>query len=88
MRMVGKKIMVKPYQTKAETEGGIALPQSSVHDLPYGEVVDYGPEVTDIKKGTVVMFSGIGPIPIELKGESYVLIEPEDILGIMEKGDY
>jgi co-chaperonin GroES (HSP10) len=42
----------------------------------------------DLSRGDVVLFSSIGAIPIEVRGREYVIIESEDVLMILDKGDY
>jgi co-chaperonin GroES (HSP10) len=59
----------------------------SITTLPYGTVEQVGPEVEDVKVGEVVLFTEIGAIPLGIK-EDHVLIEPEDILAILEEGEY
>jgi co-chaperonin GroES (HSP10) len=90
MKLVGKKILVTPMRTKSETRGGIALPDQSVQTLPIGPIVAMGPDVVDhdLHVGGVVMFSSIGAMPVVVNDKAFILIEPEDILMILEKGEY
>lgn len=88
MKMVGKKILVEQFQTKTMTEGGIALPEQTVQKLPCGPAKALGPEVKGVELGDVIMFNAIGAIPVQLSGREFVLIEPEDILMILEEGEY
>lgn len=87
MKVVGKKILVEQARTKEVSKGGIALPDTSIQVLPYGFVRQVGPEVTDVKIGEVVLFDPISAIPLSIK-KDHVLIEPEDILAILEEGEY
>lgn len=88
MRLTGQKILVKQLKTKEVTEGGIALPSTSVEALPYGPVQQVGPDVEGISVGDVVLFTDIGPIPLGHIKEGCVLVEPEDILAILDEGEY
>lgn len=89
MRVTGKRILVEQFKTKEISEGGIALPTTTIQALPYGKVVQIGPEVKgfDLAEGNVVLFSEIGAIPLGVK-EDHVLIEPDDILAVLEEGEY
>ena len=88
MKMVGKKILVEQFRTREMTDGGIALPEQTIQKLPCGPVKELGPEVMGFIHGDIVMFNAIGAIPVVVAGKEYVLIEPEDILLILEKGEY
>ena len=88
MKMIGKKILVKQFRSKEMTQGGIALPEEAIQKLPCGSIERIGPEVEGLQHGDVLMFNAIGAIPVEVKGKEFVLIEPEDILLILEEGEY
>ena len=92
MRLTGKRILVEQFKTKEITEGGIALPSTSVQALPYGIVKKVGPLVREmdviVTEGDVVLFSEIGAIPLGHIKKGCVLVEPEDVLAILEKGEY
>lgn len=88
MKMIGNKILVQQQKTKAVSEGGIALPDTCIQVLPYGKVLKVGPDVDNVKIGEVVLFSAIGAVELGDLLEDCVLIEPDDILVILEEGDY
>lgn len=88
MKLVGKKILVRQFQTKTMTDGGIALPEQTVQKLPVGVVVKVSPEVKNVLVNQVVMFGTIGAIPVTVARKEYALIEPEDVLMILEEGEY
>lgn len=88
MKMIGNKILVQQQKTKAVSEGGIALPDACIQVLPYGEVLKVGPDVDSVQVGEVVLFSAIGAVELGDLMEDCVLIEPDDILLILELGDY
>jgi co-chaperonin GroES (HSP10) len=89
MKVVGKKILVHQAKAKDVSEGGIVLPGEQA-PLPYGTIVQISPELDDFtgEVGEVVLFNEIGAISLGYVKEDHVLIEPEDILAILEKGDY
>lgn len=101
MKVVGKRILVRQAKTKEVSKGGIVMAGEQTV-LPYGTVLQVGLEayhtlgiekMGDVGKiiGKVVLFDGISAIPINLdpsSKESYVLIEPEDILAILDEGEY
>ncbi len=87
MKVVGKKILVKQAKTKEVSEGGIVMTADSIQTLPYGTVEQIGPDVEGIKPGEVILFEGLTAVPVAIR-EGCVLIEEEDILAILEEGDY
>jgi len=87
MKLIGKKILVKQVRTKDKSEGGITLPSSMSEVLPYGTVKAVGPEVEEVGLGDVVLFTAVAAIPLGLKPD-HVLIEPEDVLALLEEGEY
>jgi len=90
MKLIGDRILVEQFHTKDVTAGGIALPQQSRSKLPSGKIILMSQDVSsiDLSRGDVVLFSSIGAIPIEVRGREYVIIESEDVLMILDKGDY
>jgi co-chaperonin GroES (HSP10) len=91
MKVVGKRILVKQAKTKEVSEGGIVMTAASIQNLPYGTVEQVGPRAGrlcgTLKVGDVVLFEGMGAIPLRIK-EGYVLIEPGDILAVLEEGEF
>lgn len=94
MKLLGKKILLRQHRTKDKTEGGIQLPQAAIQKLPYGTVVQVGPDIEETVRVAieeqVVLFNQLGAVLIQApnNGEELVMIEPEDILAILEKEEY
>lgn len=85
MRVVSKKILVQQALTDEVSKGGIVM-AGDQQPLPYGTVVDFGSEVTEVNVGDILLFTEIGAIPLGIK-KNHVLIEFEDVLAILEEGD-
>ena len=85
MRVVGKKILVKQTMTEPVSKGGILM-TGDQQPLPYGEVIQVGAEVAEVKVGEILLFTEIGAIPLGIK-ENHVLIEFEDVLAILNEED-
>lgn len=93
MKMVGKKILVHQAKTKEVSDGGIVMTAASIMPLPYGTVVAVGPEVSGssdhyLGSGDIVLFNELGAISLGNLKPDHVLIEPDDILAILEEGEY
>ena len=85
MKVVGKKILVKQIMTGEVSKGGIIM-TGDQRPLPFGRVVDFGEEVTEVEIHDVVLFTEIGAIPLGIK-KNHVLIEFEDVLAILDEED-
>lgn len=87
MRLMGKRLLVKQALTDTVSKGGIVMAGDQMA-LPYGEVIQIGPEVNlDLSCGERVLFNEIGAIPMGHLLKDHVLIEPEDILAVLEEGE-
>lgn len=88
MRVSGKRILIKQRLTEEVSKGGIVM-AGDQQALPYGDVIQIGPEVEDmdLTPGEVVLFNEIGAIPLGHLLKDHVLIEPDDILAILEEGE-
>lgn len=88
MKLMGQRILIEQILTKDTSDGGIALPDSTIRALPYGYVRQLGPEVELLKAGDVVLFNPLTLVELSTVKEGHVLIEPDDVFAILEEGEY
>jgi len=74
--------------SRTVSEGGIAI-HGDATPLPFGEIVQLGPELlgdilTRPHVGDVVLFDAIGAIVLSHVLKDHVLIEPDNVLAILE----
>ena len=87
LRLVGEKILVK-QKVVSMTESGLLMPVLGL--LNRGEVIKVGnfiPESTgckDIQEGDVIMWNEHAGMGIEYDGEKYLVIRPNDVIGIIK----
>lgn len=86
MKLMGQRILIEQILTKDKTEAGIILTET--HVLPYGYVRQVGPDVTDLGIGEVVLFNPLTPIELSTVKKGHILIESDDVLVILEEGEY
>ncbi len=97
MRVVGNRILVKPFKTAEVSKGGMVM-AGELQTLPYGTIVQIGGNVLNVKIeelrrfnyaiGDVVLFTNITCVQLGEVKEDHVLIESEDILAVLEEGEY
>ena len=85
MRVMGKRILVKQTLTDEVSKGGIVM-AGDQQALPYGEIIQIGPELDEgfIQVGDIVLFTTLGAIELKIK-KDHVLIEVEDVLAILDE---
>ena len=79
---VGDRYLVRPDAKVEETESGIFIPGIAKQRINYGEVI----EVSDdnpwkLAKGDRVVFTDMAGTDIELEGEPFKIMLPQDIFG-------
>ena len=96
LRPIGDHILVKPLSKEEVTKAGIVLPDSAQEKPQEGTVlaVGTGKYVDDtlvsfkemgVEVGQVVMFTKYGPTEVKIDGEDLIILESNDILGVVEK---
>jgi co-chaperonin GroES (HSP10) len=86
MRVLGKKIVIEQHLSDTKTPGGLALPDTMQSKLPIGTVITVGPD-SSIIPNQVVQFNGYAGSPVSVAGKTYMVIDEDDILIIMETTD-
>lgn len=86
MRIVGNRILVKQRLTEEVSKGGIVM-AGDQQALPYGDVISLGSDVDSdfVSPGELVLFNEIGAIPLGHLLKDHVLIEPDDILAVLDE---
>ena len=91
IRPLADKVVVKPGPEEEKSEGGILLPDTAKKKPQRGEVVAVGPgkllengqrAEMSVKKGDQVIYSKYGGTEVTYKGEEYVILDEDQVLGI------
>lgn len=82
-RPLGKRVLVKRSEAEEKTASGIILVDSAKEKPNTAEVVAIGSEVEDIKVGEVVLFEQYRGTEINLENEDYLVLDLENIIGVM-----
>ena len=94
-RPLGDRVLVKRTDEEQTTEGGIVLPGSAAEKPSQGEVLAVGPgkslengelQAVEVKEGDLVVFGQYaGSNTVKVDGEELVVLNEQDILGVIDK---
>ena len=94
VRPLEDRVLVKPSEAEEKTASGLYLPQGAKEKPQQGTVIAVGPGKllkdgkrvpVSVKKGDTVVFGKYAGSEIELKGTKHVILEEDDLLGVVEK---
>jgi len=80
---LGKRVLVKCVEEATTTMSGIIIPDNAKEKPSHGEVIAVSDEVTELKAGNSVLFGKFAGNEVSLKGETYIVLDVEDIYGIL-----
>jgi chaperonin GroES len=94
-RPLGDRVLVKRTDEEQTTEGGIVLPGSAAEKPSQGEVLAVGPgkslengelQAVAVKEGDLVVFGQYaGSNTVKIDGDELVVLNEQDILGVIDK---
>jgi chaperonin GroES len=84
-RPLGERALVKMVEREETTASGIVLPDTAKEKPQTAEVVAVG-EADEVKvsQGDVIVFAKYSGTEIKLDGEDYMILDADDILGVVE----
>ena len=93
LKPLGDRIIAKALEAKAETAGGIVLPDSAKEKPQEAKVLAVGPgnqldsgKMTpmDVKAGDKVIYGKYSGAEVKIGSEEYIILRQEDVLAIIE----
>ena len=90
---LGDRALVKIVEREEKTPSGIVLPDTAKEKPQTAEVVSVGEGKLDkdgqrvpleVSQGDVIVFAKYSGTEISLDGEDYMILDADDILGIVE----
>ncbi|NPA82225.1 MAG: co-chaperone GroES [Epsilonproteobacteria bacterium] len=84
---LGQRVLVQRVEEESTTPSGIIIPDNAKEKPLIGEVKAISKEVEedgDIKVGDKVVFAKYSGTDINLEGEEYLVLNTDDILGILK----
>ncbi len=86
---LGERVLIQRLEEDTKTSSGIIIPDNAKEKPLMGKIKALGEKVTKecpaLKKDQVVMFEKYKGSEVKLDNEEYIVLEVEDILGIIEK---
>ncbi|EAI9999285.1 co-chaperone GroES [Campylobacter jejuni] len=81
---LGKRVLVKRVEETKTTASGIIIPDNAKEKPLMGEVVAVSKEITDIANCDKIVFAKYGGTEIKLDNNEYLVLNLDDILGILK----
>ncbi|EKB7895491.1 co-chaperone GroES [Campylobacter jejuni] len=81
---LGKRVLVKRVEETKTTASGIIIPDNAKEKPLMGEVVAVSKEIIDIANGDKIVFAKYGGTEIKLDNNEYLVLNLDDILGILK----
>ena len=83
---LGERALVQIVEREETTASGIVLPDTAKEKPQTAEVVAVGQFENGVKvpEGDVIVFAKYSGTEISLDGEDYMILDADDILGIVE----
>ncbi len=88
-RPIGLRVLVERVEEESKTASGIIIPDNAKEKPLQGKVIAISKEVEEdetlpIKEGSTVVFAKYSGTDITLDGKEYLVLNTDDILGIIE----
>ncbi|GGD44527.1 10 kDa chaperonin [Malaciobacter pacificus] len=80
---LGKRVLVQRTQAEEKTASGIILVDSAKEKPNTAVVKAIGTDVTELKEGDTIVFEQYRGTEFTLEGEDYLVLEIENIIGVM-----
>lgn len=81
---LGKRVLVERLEEAKTTASGIYIPDSAKEKPSQGKVLAVSKEVKDVAVNDTVVFGKYSGNELTLDGTTYLVIELDDLLGIVK----
>jgi chaperonin 10 Kd subunit len=81
---LGKRVLVERLEDVKTTASGIIIPDNAKEKPLSGKVLAVSVEVDGVKVGDQVVFAKYGGTEISLDGKSYLVLNLDDVLGVIK----
>lgn len=81
---LNKRIVVRRFESKEKTKGGIIIPEAAKEVPVAGKVMAVGDD-SPVKVGDTAIFTKYAGTVIAIEGEELLIVKEEDLLGVYVK---
>ncbi len=86
LRPIGDRALVKPVEQEEKTASGIVLPETAKDRPQTARIIAVGDfEDGKVNEGDLVVFAKYSGTGITLDDEDYLILDADDLLGIVEE---
>lgn len=80
---LGERVLVERTEVENKTASGIIIPDNAKEKPQTAKVVAIGNKIEDLKVGDTIVFEEYRGSEIKLDGKDYLILNLENIMGIM-----
>ena len=81
---LGKRVLIERQEESSTTASGIIIPDTAKEKPSQGKVVAVSSEVENVNVNDTVVFGKYSGSELTIEGSSYLVLEVDDLLGIMK----
>jgi chaperonin GroES len=86
LRPIGERALVRPVEQEEKTASGIVLPETAKDKPQTARIIAIGDlEDGEVSEGDLVVFAKYSGTQVTLDGEDYLILDADDLLGIIEE---
>ena len=82
IKILDSRVLVEEIVEDIKSESGIILGNTEISPQKIGKVISVGDSVEEIKVNDKVMFDGYKSFSIDLDGNTYLIMEENNIIGV------
>jgi chaperonin GroES len=81
---LGKRVLIERQEESNTTASGIIIPDTAKEKPSQGKVVAVSSEVENVNVNDTVVFGKYSGSELTIEGSTYLVLEVDDLLGIMK----
>jgi chaperonin GroES len=81
---LGERLLIEREEEAKTTASGIIIPDTVTDKPAQGKVVAIGADVKTVNVGDTAVFGKFGHAEVTVDGKAYLVLELENVLGIMK----
>lgn len=81
---LGKRVLVQRLEEATTTASGIIIPDNAKEKPSQGTVISVSTEIENVNAGDTVVFGKYAGNELTIDGKAYLVIEADDLFGIIK----